>query len=460
MKSRTVALFPGAFRPPHANHFATLAALAADPTIDAVRVLISNRSRTLPGTTSVLGAAVAHDAWQLLLGQSFDNVTVEVAPDRAVAFCEEIVMAGQPGETFHLVVGREDHSTRTRFGKLRRLDLPSGVNVEVRAGAEDRTAFRATDVRRAVVSGDVGLFARAMPSEASEDVIEAIWRRCRTGYSSLHDERSGQIASVLEASSVPCGERLEIVPVSPQNPHTAYRIEIDGGRRLYAKCAADTIAAACSKPRNRAKVERAASRWVAKRSGGWVEVPTVLAYDKALATVVSSDPCQQGTPMVDPSIPVRTALRAAGAVGCFLGAVAGQPPPRPFREAIGDRQQWERVARTALCVESARPTVRRGVQEALEATLEAAVAGFGHLDLSAANVLVSDESAVAIIDYESASSWCDPMFDLAVFVASVPHLALEDAALVGYRRTGDPDGDAIARFRQLVAALRAVSRVA
>ncbi len=48
-QGRCLALFPGAFRPPHEAHLAAVLDLAARPDVDEVVVIVANRSRLIPG---------------------------------------------------------------------------------------------------------------------------------------------------------------------------------------------------------------------------------------------------------------------------------------------------------------------------------------------------------------------------------------------------------------------------
>ena len=81
-KGRCIALFPGAFRPPHRAHFAALLNLVLRPDIDEVVVIITNRCRNIPGTTKVLDTDIAEHIWAIYL-QDMEKVRVEVAPGSA-----------------------------------------------------------------------------------------------------------------------------------------------------------------------------------------------------------------------------------------------------------------------------------------------------------------------------------------------------------------------------------------
>ena len=94
---RTVALFPGAFRPPHLNHYETVRRLAERTDVDEVVIIISNRARPVPGTRLVLDVDLAVGVWEVYL-RHHPNARVEVAPAGGVRHALDLVDDAAPGE--------------------------------------------------------------------------------------------------------------------------------------------------------------------------------------------------------------------------------------------------------------------------------------------------------------------------------------------------------------------------
>ena len=87
---KTIALFPGSFKPPHRGHISTLTQLAMDPAISLVRILVSNPQgkytmrEIVPGVT--LDAAATATIWKKIisnLGLPEGKIEVEVSGENS-----------------------------------------------------------------------------------------------------------------------------------------------------------------------------------------------------------------------------------------------------------------------------------------------------------------------------------------------------------------------------------------
>jgi len=87
---KTIALFPGSFKPPHRGHVSTLTQLAMDPTISLVRILVSNPQgkysvrEIVPGVT--LDAVATARIWKKIisnLGLPEGKIEVEVSGENS-----------------------------------------------------------------------------------------------------------------------------------------------------------------------------------------------------------------------------------------------------------------------------------------------------------------------------------------------------------------------------------------
>ena len=281
--ARCIALFPGAFRPPHLNHLATLETLRADPRVDEVVIIVSGRMRPIPGTDLALGPEASVAVWDQYL-QGIDDVRVEIADGSAVAHAEQLVDAACPGTHHLLCTGVKDYgSGKGRFSKLLSRRLGPGVTVESVAGASDVVAARSSDLRSALGAGDAGRhrFYSLLPASLSRASRQRVWEVCR---SSMVDHQLVQQRVVTEHHERIVGPVVAVAPTVPGKVDQVWRADLGDGTSHFVKFAGDTVSDAGAvghdlKPRVRIKAERHALKWI-QSCGVDVVTPEVVGYDR------------------------------------------------------------------------------------------------------------------------------------------------------------------------------------
>lgn len=424
---RTTALFPGAFRPPHANHYEVVRDLAEREDVDDVVVIISNRLRPVPGTEDVLDVDVARRVWEIYLA-GHPHVRVEVAESSGVAHAIGYLDAARPGERLLFIVGEKDLATRGRFGKLS-AHARADVSATVVRGAPNVCQVNATRLRMLLAPDGVGskaAFFGGLPQHLSADEKAEVWAVCRAATVPRAEAVARRIEAVLHGRGVSVS-RASIEPASAPKSDQVFRVLAPDGQVSYVKYANDAVAADSPdatgrKPRNRLKTERMALKWVRGHVRSPVEIPTVTLFDARTRTLALGEVCGGGRRLSQQLSTGVIALDTARAVGAFLGAVHSAPAPRrAFRDAAWrDLHQWRtRLARltTDLIGSSFGVNADSNLRTLRHRASRATTPGFHHLDLTTGNVIVND-SRVGVIDFESSSAVGDPAYDLGTWLGS------------------------------------------
>jgi len=460
---RCIALYPGAFRPPHQAHLTAVRALAARSDVDEVVIVISNRCRILPGTTKALGSEVAQAIWGIYLDglpEASAKVRLEVAGHTAVAQALGYFERVQPGDRLLFCIGAADLSAGDdRFSSLPELALKHGVSAALVPAPTGDIAVRSTDLRNLLVLGPEGekAFMAALPGFLSPRQRKAVWALCSKGLRDFSEIIGKKLRAILAKSSL--GEPRAIVPVRGGKLDPVFRANYPG-RTCFVKYAGDTVSSGVlgdrlsPKPRRRLSAERRALKRLRDlKLDREVALPEVLLFEKKTLTLVLSELCPGGRSLLEELKRGRFDPGIAAALGAFLAAchTLAFPIKAVWGEEESDQRHWEAVlalrslknkqdglseqARrqlNALRLKSDRFAQNKGMQQILI------------LDCVPKNILLRDEK-IGLVDLESCASIGDPACDLGLFlghlllwglVHNAPHSAGQalGAALKAYQR--------------------------
>ena len=141
---QTIAVFPGAFKPPHRGHFEVVKKLLQNA--DQVVVLVSPKTRE--GVTADESVAV----WELYKTLLDNNVEIRVALENPVRETYNLVKEN-PDTNFIVAFGKDDAS------RFKRMDYPNAKVFD--AGTVD--AVNATGLRNAIQSNNADAIAQFIP---------------------------------------------------------------------------------------------------------------------------------------------------------------------------------------------------------------------------------------------------------------------------------------------------------
>lgn len=417
-KSRTIALFPGAFRPPHAAHFAAVQELASRPDVDEVVVIVSNRSRTLPGTTKVMGPEVGQRVWEIF-SSGFPSIRVEIAPRTAIEHALGYFGRCQRGDSLLFCLGEADQSrSDPRFAALSTLSADHGVRASVVAARTGSMPVRATHLREALSAGPSGRasFLNSLPAHLCTAQQTAVWQLCQEGLHDISDvaiDRARVLAPQWgfgDACKIDCVRTAKLDPV--------VRVEFAGGRVVFLKDAGDTVEAggvgnqACPKPAARIGVERRAIRRLGTVAG--VELPEVVWFDKELRTLVLSEVCPSGTTLQSDLDRGEFDPHSAEATGIALSALHSREISPLWGDADGDVAHWRRML--AVKVQGFDDAIQPDLDRLSNWSDQSLEGCFVHLDFVPKNIRIGS-TGVGVIDLELSSSRGDRAYDLGCLMA-------------------------------------------
>ncbi len=430
-RTRCIALFPGAFQPPHLAHDTAVRNLAARDDIDEVVVVITNRHRPIPGTSLALGPDVAQRVWSIYLA-GVPKVRIEMATGSAVQHALSYFDRVTKSDRLLFCVGESDlGGGGNRFDKVAALSQQTGITAAVITAPTAPLPGRATGVRAHLAQGDDGhdAFMEALPTRLTLQDRHEVWEVCRQGMRDITTQSIRSLHTVIAQSGL--GEIDELTGTMNGKPDEVYRLRLKDGRVLYVKYAFDTVKSASLdkpgsvKPRKRLWAEQRAIRWLQNQDVHGIEIPRVTHFDKKIRTLVLSPVCAGGRKLEDD-------LRR----GIFDPAVAKRAArflttchtsTKPLRPLWGDRHadlnHWQTMLelRTAALRSDILPLSTRGCLQALKhASLKATQDCFVHLDYQPKNLLLRgngfDHDRLGVIDFEFSSSVGDPAFDIGGFV--------------------------------------------
>lgn len=436
-KGRRIALYPGAFRPPHAAHYAAVRHLLALPQIDEVVVIIANRCRVIPGTTQAFDTEVAQRVWAMYL-QGVENVRVEISPHNAVVHALGYFTKVQSEDTLLFCLGEADFEDGDdRFRTLQHLSVETGINAEVLSAPTGSIPIRATVLREALVKGEdqKGEFFSALPTHLTRNQQEVVWSLCQQNMREIGDVLKEKVMTLLEGMNLGPIQDLWNTHFGKMDP--VFCLQLKDNQRLFIKYAGDTVGAGTlgqrlsPKPRRRLATERRALRWLKGNMRRNVEFPEIVHFDKSTWTLVTTEVCPGGTSLesqlqkgnFDPVI--------AGKASQFLAEchTISHPVPPLWGSAEADRQHWKRILAlktSSLEVETCSTDIRNNLGTLLFASGNAEENCFVHLDFQPKNIFISGDN-IGIIDFELSSNIGDPAFDLGIFLGHYVHGILASA---------------------------------
>lgn len=423
---RSIALYPGAFRPPHTAHYIAVRHLLTLPHINEVVVIISNRCRPIPGTTLALDAAIAQRIWSIYL-QGVEKVRVEVAPHTAVGHAFEYFDHAEVGDTLLFCLGETDISKGDdRFRNLENLSNQSGIQARLIQAPTGSFPIRSTSLRAALVQGAKGRkeFIAALPPHLTDKQRGEVWKVCREGMREMSEDSKEKARTFI--NRIGLGEIDELSCTGHEKLDQVLRVRLKDDRCLFVKYAGDALGTEelgngqTLKPRQRLSVERKALKWLRAYMNSDVEIPEVVAFDKKTWTLVLSEVCPNGHSLLEdlqngifnPSI-ARNASH-------FLAECHIQPIPIPalWGNAKADQHHWRRL----LDLRTVGPTfetfpkdIRENLENLLLGSEKATENRFVHLDFHPKNILVCRDK-IGVIDFELSSSVGDPAFDFGYFL--------------------------------------------
>jgi len=425
-RGRCIALFPGAFRPPHKAHFAAVKYLAAQPEIDEVVVIITNRIRGIPGTGKALDTDVARQIWEIFL-RNLPNVRVEIAPKSAVKHAFGYFERVDKEDRLLFCVGESDFEQGDgRFSRLTDMTDRTGIAAKVIAAPTGTLPGRATQIRANLARGAAGraAFMATLPDHLTPDERENVWKICRQGMKEMSDITREKVRVLFVENGF--AEIGEISVAKPGKRDEVFRVCLEDGKHLFVKYAMDTVKSASldqpgtAKPRARLAVERRAIKWLTANLPAEIELPDVIHFNKERRTLMLSEVCPGGkslrddleTGVFDPAVS-KAASRFLARCHLSKGKIAPL-----WGDEAADKRHWKMMLALRTVGFKTTPfseAVNRDLATLQRGSDAASENRFLHLDFVPKNIRIGAQN-IGVIDLELSAGFGDPAYDLGVFL--------------------------------------------
>jgi tRNA A-37 threonylcarbamoyl transferase component Bud32 len=427
---RCIALYPGAFRPPHAAHLTAVLDLAERPDVDQVVVIISNRCRSIPGTTQALDADVARRIWSIYLA-GIPKVRIEVAPHTSVKHALGYFDRVETGDTLLFCIGEADaEQGDERFEQIEDLSSRTGILARLVPAPTGSITVRATDLRTMLALGEAGrdAFTSTLPARLTIEQRAHVWDVCRDGMRETGDIIRKKVREIIETHDL--GDIQEIRSVCGGKLDQVYRVSFKDGQRYFAKYAGDTVGAECVgenlrlKPKRRLSAERRALSRMRDNGIDEVDLPDVVLFDKETLTLVLTEVCPGGTSLLNDLKKGLFDPRVAGQASHFLARchTLAAPIAPVWGDRDTDRLHWQTMLalrtvgiKTDVVSESIRNDLASLKRASETASEQAGENSLFMLDDVPKNILLGTQR-IGVIDFELCSSSGDPAYDLGLFL--------------------------------------------
>ena len=420
--SRTIALFPGAFRPPHKAHLIAIRSLLARSDIDQI-------VRIIPGTTQALAADVALKILHIFVHDE-PRINIEIAPHTAIKHAFSYFNKCQAGDHLIFCIGENDaRDGDVRFNQLAELSQNSGITAETTTAPTGSMSLRATDLRKMLDQDKRGqqLFFSALPESLSSTQKNQVWELCQSHRQEISHLLQQKIVALIQQHQL--GELNKLQAAGHKKLDQVFIAQFSDRSSLYLKYAGDTLVDDTGKvndkitqpkPRRRIATERRTLQRLRDYQLDTVELAELVLFDKATWSSAQTEVLAKGNTLQDELISARFDPAIASKISHFLANCHNAPAMPPvWGEIETDQQHWQTMLErntTGLSLEPRWHHLKPHLQQLKQASQLASSNHLYLLDLKPSNIRIQDNT-VGIVDFELCSTVGDPAFDLGRLLA-------------------------------------------
>lgn len=419
---KRIALYPGAFRPPHAAHMHAIQYLVNHSEIDEVIIIISGRFRHIPGTNLALGPEVAEKIWRIYL-EGLTNVKVVIANQTAVSYAFDYFDKALPDQTLLFCIGETDfQSGDSRFHQIHQRSCETGISASIIMIPTGSLRVRSTVLRESLVDIENGsqAFMQCLPKQLTPAQRMQVWEICQNGWQTVIEVTRNRIREIL-SDSTQLRVVAELLPGNNRLDPVFFTQTVQG-EHLVIKFAGSSLEVVRNdqadqpKSRNRLSVERLALKWLNNHPRSDIKFPKTLSWVKKEKMLIMTRLGFAGDSLaqrLSEGYFDRWVLRR---VHAFLAdSYCKGAPVEPFwGDQADDKYQWSQIleehfksAQSHFSHHVFDGYLRQLKVRSLLATRHQLV----HLDLQPKHILLNNRE-IAIVDWESSSTYGDPAFDL------------------------------------------------
>jgi len=469
---RSLALYPGSFKPPHAAHLFAIDYLLQRPDVETVVIIISDRCRIVPGTTLAIDADSALTMMKTMLhclDFPLDRIRIEVAEHRAVSHALGYFNSTHTHRKLLFCIGATDYSAGDdRYKSIDDRSQETGIPAAIVSLPTAEQAVRATHMRKALAGGlhERDNFFAALPDGLCETDKLALWAECRHALRPVEHIARAKICRYMTESGMASVEDLRVVDPASVDP--VFRLVQRDEPDYIIKYAGESVGKGSfkgpksPKPARRLAVEKRALTHVSKHLSGPFSLPEVIRFDRTRRILVLAE--ERGGAEYPGTIACPGAVRSAAAslAGMFLGDLhCMKLPQSPFWGSWAeDREHSNRLLQQLADAGNAFLRLH-GLPELCWDLLSLGEENAGkrllHLDYCLDNLCFNSNSII-VANFERSACYGDHAFDLARLIADYLCLAEDwsggsvdlrniENFLSGYERVaGELDSNSVKRM--------------
>lgn len=450
-ESTCIALFPGSFKPPHSAHLHAVRYLLDQENVAEVVIIISNRCRLIPGSDYAFDAEAAYVLLKTMLHYAafpLEKICIEIAEHRAITHALGYFDKVSTTQSLVFCVGSADFATQDdRFARVEKLSRKTGISARIEVLPRAPIDVHATELRRYISDKYAGRknFLTTLPSEFSEIQKEVIWAECR---SSLRPVSAIVKPKIHRALADRYGISLDdLHEVAGRSVDPVFLFRRRSGEKLIVKYAGDTTVNGVfdeemvPKPAQRLAVERRALRHLATHLDQTFARPAIDFFDKRHRTSVLTSPPGTATYIAAELKAGIFDIDAAAAAARLLAQLHQCPlPQQPFWGSVTrDRDHWKRLINTL----GSRSNHKLQELNRIDLTQDLLVQCepnsrecLLHLCF-VPNNLWRHDGHIGVENFERASSYGDPVYDVATFIAQYINAGLLQGSAAGCMNAAD-----------------------
>ena len=436
--TRTIALYPGAFRPPHAAHMHAVQHLLGRADIDEVVIIISNRARHIPSTDQALEVDIAAQIWAIYL-QGLTNVRVEIATTTAIQHALAYFNHQQTGDTLLFCMGEADlQAGDPRFSRIQALAKKTQIKAKIIAAPTGTFTLRSTQLRKTLATGEKNkaTFLQGLPQTLSVTKQQQVWEICQQNKRSMTAITQQRIQTLLEKDDSVFKPRHITRGQNQQDP--LFFVETLCRQSLVIKYAGYSTSEQSVNQRGRAKsrervsTERMALKWLnttmRPNTPANVQFPRILNWQKKDKMLIMSHPSQASQSGIKNSQTLeqhlkrgKITLAVAKKLGHFIANCHHAPAPKEafWDSETADQQHWLMRLEQHFSSIKTNASLSKQLHQLHLNSIQASKKQFVHLDLQPKNILLSPHygnNHIAVVDFEQASSYGDAAFDIGLLL--------------------------------------------
>lgn len=174
-KNRIIAMFPGAFKPPHNDHFLAVKKLNDISNVDEIIIIISQSNRFDNSKKLTITPEQSLRVWKIY-SKYLNKIKPEISPTPSpVTSLYDKMKQLNPGDTLILLKGVDDKEGDTRFKRAQEWAEKNNLNIKLDYVYNEENNIHSSELRELLANDKKEEFKEFLPKVLSNQEKETIW---------------------------------------------------------------------------------------------------------------------------------------------------------------------------------------------------------------------------------------------------------------------------------------------